>query len=61
MKFLTLISAVFIPLSFLSGFYGMNFENMPELKMKNAYYVLIGTMVFIAFSTLMFFRFKKWL
>lgn len=61
MKFLTLISAVFIPLSFLTGFYGMNFEYMPELKYKNSYFILVGTMAFIAMSIITFFKSKKWI
>jgi magnesium transporter len=38
MKTLTIVSAIFIPLTFIAGIYGMNFEHMPELKYQNGYY-----------------------
>ncbi len=46
MKTLTIISAIFIPLTFIVGVYGMNFENMPELKTENGYFVVMGMHVF---------------
>ena len=61
MRVLTVISSIFIPLTFLAGVYGMNFENMPELKTRWGYFVCIGVMVIISVFQLIFFRRKKWL
>ncbi|MFX0073703.1 MAG: magnesium/cobalt transporter CorA [Candidatus Hermodarchaeota archaeon] len=61
MKVLTIISTIFIPLSFLAGFYGMNFLYMPELKIPEAYPILIIVMILIAITMLLFFKRKKWL
>jgi magnesium transporter len=60
MKVLTMFAAIFIPLTFLAGVYGMNFEHMPELKTKFGYFVLWGIMVSIGSSMLYFFKKKKW-
>jgi len=61
MQFLTIVTAVFVPLSFLTGLYGMNFEVIPELKYKNGYFVLWGTMICITVGMLWWFKRKKWL
>ncbi|MES2406201.1 MAG: magnesium transporter CorA family protein [Pseudomonadota bacterium] len=61
MKVLTIVMAVFVPLSFLAGIYGMNFENMPELHSRSGYYILLSVMGFIAFLLLLGFRRMKWL
>lgn len=61
MKILTIFSAVFIPLTFLAGVYGMNFENMPELKYESSYFILWAVMIGIALLMLLFFKRKKWL
>ena len=61
MKVLTIISTVFIPLTFLAGVYGMNFSYMPELKMKFGYFAALILMALVAISMLFFFRRKKWL
>ncbi len=61
MKVLTIISTIFIPISFLSGFYGMNFRYMPELTQPFAYPILIIVMSSIALVMLSFFRRKKWI
>lgn len=60
-KILTIITAVFVPLSFLAGIYGMNFEYMPELKSRTGYFVLLGVMGSIATILLLLFRRKRWL
>ena len=60
MKTLTILSVVFIPLTFLAGIYGMNFENIPELKFKNGYFILLGIMVFITIISVWYFKRKKW-
>lgn len=60
MKVLTVISTIFIPLSFFVGVYGMNFEYMPELKFYWAYPALLLFMATIAGGMLWFFRHKRW-
>jgi magnesium transporter len=61
MKILTIITAVFIPLGFLAGIYGMNFENMPELHSRNGYFILLGVMASIVLLLLFVFRKIRWL
>lgn len=60
MKVLTIISTIFIPLTFLAGVYGMNFEHMPELSRPWAYPALWAVMASIAIAMLIFFKKKKW-
>tara|TARA_R110001592_G_C13181511_1_gene750957 strand:- start:2980 stop:3936 length:957 start_codon:yes stop_codon:yes gene_type:complete len=61
MKILTIISGLFVPLTFLAGIYGMNFEHMPELKWEYAYFVLLGVMGVLATGMLVMFRKLRWL
>jgi magnesium transporter len=61
MRVLTVISSMFIPLTFLAGIYGMNFENMPELKEPHAYFILLGVMAIISAGMILFFKRKRWL
>ncbi|SDF02062.1 magnesium/cobalt transporter CorA [Sporolituus thermophilus] len=61
MKFLTLISTVFIPLTFIAGVYGMNFEYMPELKWRWGYPAVLGLMALVGGWLVVYFRRKKWL
>jgi len=61
MKVLTIISTIFIPLSFLTGVYGMNFEFMPELSWRWGYLVFWGGAVILFLGMLFYFRRKKWL
>lgn len=61
MKVLTIMASIFIPLTFIAGVYGMNFEYIPELKYKNAYFVLWGVMIVIFLGMLLYFKRKKWL
>jgi magnesium transporter len=61
MKVLTIISALFVPLTFIAGIYGMNFENMPELTWKYAYFVVISFMGILTTGLLILFRKIKWL
>ena len=58
MQVLTVITTIFVPLAFLSGLYGMNFEYMPELHWKYGYFVLLAVMVVIAGSLLFWFKKK---
>ncbi len=60
-KVLTIISTIFIPLSFLVGFYGMNFQNMPEYSFPFAYPLIIIVMFAISLLMILYFKRKKWL
>lgn len=61
MKVLTMISTIFIPLTFIAGVYGMNFRHMPELWYPWAYPAILSLMSAIAISMLVYFRKKRWL
>jgi magnesium transporter len=61
MKILTVVMSIFIPLSFLAGIYGMNFENMPELHAKSGYFILLGVMFSIVIILITLFRRMRWL
>ncbi len=61
MKFLTIIGTIFIPLTFIAGVYGMNFEFMPELKWRWGYFGLWCVMAGIGIFMLVYFRRKKWI
>jgi magnesium transporter len=60
MKVLTVMSTIFIPLTFLSGLYGMNFAWMPERDWKWSYPILIGVMLLISLTLLAFFKRRGW-
>ena len=61
MKVLTIISTIFIPLTFIAGVYGMNFKEMPELEWRGGYYSVWGVMIVIGISLYLYFRRKQWL
>lgn len=61
MKVLTIVSTIFVPLTFISSLYGMNFEHMPELHVYWGYYGALVLMLCIAAGMLLFFRRKKWI
>lgn len=61
MKVLTIMSSIFIPLTFLAGIYGMNFDFMPELRERWAYPVVLGFMASVAIVMLVYFRRRGWL
>jgi len=61
MKVLTIIATIFIPLTFLSGWYGMNFKDMPELSWRWGYPMVICIALTVAVGLLLLFRKKKWL
>jgi len=61
MKFLTIIGTIFIPLTFIVGIYGMNFEFMPELKWRYGYFIIIFGMSVVTVLMLFYFKKKKWL
>jgi len=60
MKLLTMVSTVFIPLTFIVGMYGMNFDNMPELHMESGYYWTLAAMTILALAMLLGFKIKRW-
>lgn len=60
-KFLTIFSAIILPLSLIAGIYGMNFENMPELRTRNGYFLTLGSMFLIAVALLIYFWHKGWI
>lgn len=61
MKLLTLVSTIFIPLTFLAGIYGMNFSNMPELNYRYSYFYLLFIMLVVAVGMGIWFKKKKWM
>ncbi len=61
MKVLTIMASIFIPLTFIAGLYGMNFEYLPELHYRWAYPVLLGLMLTISLGMLFYFRRRGWL
>ena len=60
MKVLTVISTIFIPLTFIVGVYGMNFDIMPELRWKLGYYAIWIVMLLVVVVMIRYFRYKKW-
>jgi len=61
MKVLTIITTFFMPLSFIAGVYGMNFEHMPELKWHYGYPAVLGLMLFLSLAMYLFFKRKDWI
>lgn len=61
MKVLTVFSVIFIPLTFIAGIYGTNFEYVPELTYKYSYFIMWGIMIFMALIMLYVFKRKNWL
>jgi magnesium transporter len=60
MKTLTVVSVIFMPLTFIVGVYGMNFKHMPELEYYYGYYEIVAVMFLIAISMAVYFKWKKW-
>ncbi|MEZ4796524.1 MAG: magnesium/cobalt transporter CorA [Flavobacteriaceae bacterium] len=61
MKVLTIMASIFIPLTFIAGVYGMNFEYIPELKYKYSYFIIWGIFVAMVIAMIIYFRRKRWL
>lgn len=61
MKTLAVLSSIILPLSLIAGIYGMNFENMPELKSATGYFVILGIMAFITVVLLIYFWRRGWI
>lgn len=60
MKALTVISAIFIPVTFIAGVYGMNFKYMPEINSPYGYWITVGVMVVLMIAMGLYFKLKKW-
>ncbi len=60
MKFLTIFSVIFIPLTFIAGIYGTNFEFVPELKYRYSYFIMWAVMIVLTIGMLIYFRRKNW-
>jgi len=60
MKVLAIISTIFIPLTFIAGIYGMNFDFMPELRYELGYFIVLGGMGLIAFLMILIFKIHRW-
>lgn len=60
LKFLTIFSVIFIPLTFIAGIYGTNFDYIPELRFKYGYFIMWGVMIATAIVMIVYFKKKKW-
>lgn len=60
MRVLTIITCIFVPITFIAGIYGMNFEYMPELATRNAYFIVLTFMGVVAVGLLVLFKRKQW-
>ena len=60
MKILTAVSVIFMPLTFIVGVYGMNFDIMPELRLKYGYFFVLAAMFLLVLGMIFFFKRKKW-
>lgn len=61
MKVLTIMASIFIPLTFIAGVYGMNFDHMPELHAENGYFYVWGVMIVLFIGMIVYFKRKDWL
>lgn len=60
MKTLSVVAAIFLPLTLIASIYGMNFEHMPELSWRWGYFGILGAMAALALSLVLFFRLRRW-
>ena len=60
MKMLAIYSVYFLPITFIAGVYGMNFDNMPELHWKYGYFYILGFMFLLLLGMIFYFKKRKW-
>ncbi len=60
MNLLTIVQAIFVPLTFIAGIYGMNFAYMPALEWRYSYFVVVGTMILITMFSIRYFYKHGW-
>ena len=60
MKILTAVSVIFMPLTFIVGVYGMNFDVMPELRFEYGYFMVLAVMFVLVLGMVFYFKKKKW-
>ena len=60
MKVLTVVTAIFLPLTLIAGWYGMNFDYMPELREKNGYFIVMGAMFLLVIALIIYFKKRRW-
>ena len=60
LRILTIISVVFLPLTFIAGIYGMNFQHMPELQGRYSYLLVLATMLIVGLTLVWFFSRRGW-
>ncbi len=60
MKFLTIFSVIFIPITFIAGIYGTNFDVLPELHYKYSYFIMWGAILTVVIGMLIYFKKKNW-
>jgi len=61
MKTLTVVSSIFIPMTFIAGVYGMNFQYMPELNWMHGYKMALALMLIVPVCMIIYYKKKKWL
>lgn len=61
LKFLTMFSVIFIPITFIAGVYGTNFDYLPELHFKYSYFIMWGVIITSVISMIIYFKSKKWM
>lgn len=61
MKLLTIVTVIFLPLTLMVAIYGMNFEDIPELKVENGHFIFLGVISMIVIGLLILFRKVRWL
>ena len=61
MQTLTIVTVIFVPITFMAGIYGMNFEFMPELGFRPGYFILLGAMLSVAAMIVLVFYYRGWL
>jgi magnesium transporter len=61
MQTLTIVTVIFVPITFMAGVYGMNFEFMPELGFRGSYFILLAAMLLVVAAILRTFYRRRWL